>query len=51
MKDTCPKCKSEDITITQATDFNEDTDIEENVEDLYNAHCNSCGWDYLIVDL
>ena len=41
-KDICPKCKSKNVTIT---DIIEDG---ETLDDLWDGHCNDCGWDYIL---
>ncbi len=46
-KDTCPKCGSDNVTITKVLD----DETGEWVEDLHDGKCNDCGWDYVVVDL
>ena len=47
MKDYCPKCKSENVTITD--DFYEDENgIMQECGDRWSGHCNDCGWDYVL---
>lgn len=47
----CPKCKSKNVSAKQATDKNEDTGEIEAIDDLWECHCNDCGWNFLTVDL
>lgn len=54
-KTTCTKCKSENVKVCPVVD--EDYVAEgflENeciVDDLWDCHCNDCGWDFLTVNL
>ena len=43
----CPKCKSKNITLTPCID-EEDGKL---IPNLYDGHCNDCGWDFLMIDL
>lgn len=46
----CPECHSKNVTVKPATDTDDDrTEVE--VDDLWECHCNACGWDFLTVDL
>lgn len=49
-KDRCPKCKSENIEITDIYDTEEDGTITKR-NDIWDAHCNDCGWDFILVDI
>lgn len=42
----CHSCGSENISIVRVVD-------EEDyvVEDLWDAHCKDCGWDFIVVDI
>ena len=49
-KDRCPKCKSENIEITDIYDTEEDGTITKR-DDIWDAHCNDCGWNFILVDI
>lgn len=48
-KDKCPKCKSENLKIDDV--FYDDDDGGKIKADHYDAHCNDCGWDFLLVEI
>lgn len=41
----CPKCKSTNLKLNPCIDDEDGTVIP----DLHEAHCNVCGWDFLLV--
>jgi hypothetical protein len=49
-KDKCPKCKSENVKITDI--FYEDEDGSQlKSDDSWDGHCNDCGWDFILVSV
>ena len=51
MKDKCTKCGSENISVCKLTGIDEETNAEFVNDDLKDAHCKDCGWDFIIVEL
>lgn len=48
-KDRCPKCKSVNIYMERNYFF--DDDGNKVFVDSWDAHCNDCGWDFILIDI
>lgn len=48
-KDKCTKCKSENLTLERIRDIDDDGKVW--VMDSWDAHCNDCGWDFILIDM
>jgi hypothetical protein len=52
---SCTKCGSKDVTVCRVYDedyIDDGYPAEECVvDDLRDCHCNTCGWDFLTVDI
>lgn len=49
MKGKCTKCKSEDLTLEQA--FFIDDNGKKVMLDHHDAKCNTCGHEFILIDL
>jgi hypothetical protein len=49
MRDRCPKCNSEDLTLERNYALEDDGNIV--WLDSYDAYCKDCGWEFVLVEL